>query len=146
MFDEVRSFSLNKDRDVHGYTFPCIRPRVEPQIDSSAKPGRKQPRPRHPHLKLTSLHHNISSTTSPIIAPSYRLTLSPPSSHVMSKDLDKSLLDRLNALRGNSAGQEKPVSTEYITYRPQISTPTNTTLGSRLISLSAKRNQLEMIH
>jgi hypothetical protein len=32
----------------------------------------------------------------------------------MSKDLDKSLLDRLNALRGNSAGQDKPISTEYI--------------------------------
>ncbi|EXA46548.1 hypothetical protein FOQG_10951 [Fusarium oxysporum f. sp. raphani 54005] len=137
MFDEVRSFSLNKDRDVHGYTFPCIRPRVEPQIDSSAKPGRKQPRPRHPHLKLTSLHHNISSTTSPIIAPSYRLTLSPPSSHVMSKDLDKSLLDRLNALRGNSAGQEKPVSTEIkVDLIERKKEPTrDDTLAARLKSL-----------
>lgn len=114
MFDEVRSFSLNKDRDVHGYTFPCITPRVEPQIDSSAKPGRKQPRPRHPHLKLTSLHHNISSTTSPIILHHTHSLSALPNLQAMSKDLDKSLLDRLNALRGNTAGQDKPVSTEYI--------------------------------
>ncbi|KAF5627478.1 zinc finger FYVE domain protein [Fusarium sp. NRRL 52700] len=55
----------------------------------------------------------------------------------MSKDLDKSLLDRLNALRGNSAGQDKPVSTEIkVDLIERKKAPTrDDTLAARLKSL-----------
>ncbi|KAG5755252.1 hypothetical protein H9Q70_002093 [Fusarium xylarioides] len=55
----------------------------------------------------------------------------------MSKDLDKSLLDRLNALRGNGAGQDKPVSTEIkVDLIERKKAPTrDDTLAARLKSL-----------
>ncbi|QGI78377.1 hypothetical protein CEK25_005106 [Fusarium fujikuroi] len=55
----------------------------------------------------------------------------------MSKDLDKSLLDRLNALRGNSAGQDKPVSTDIkVDLIERKKAPTrDDTLAARLKSL-----------
>ncbi|KAJ4266026.1 hypothetical protein NW762_003999 [Fusarium torreyae] len=55
----------------------------------------------------------------------------------MPNDLDKSLLDRLNALRGNSAGPEKPASTEInVDLIERKKAPTREdTLAARLKSL-----------
>ncbi|KAF4450924.1 Zinc finger FYVE domain-containing protein 19 [Fusarium austroafricanum] len=55
----------------------------------------------------------------------------------MPNELDKSLLDRLNALRGNNAGQEKPASTEIkVDLIERKKAPTrDDTLAARLKSL-----------
>ncbi|KAM0197840.1 hypothetical protein ACHAPI_004572 [Fusarium lateritium] len=61
----------------------------------------------------------------------------------MPNDLDKSLLERLNALRGNSAGPEKPASTEInIDLIERKKTPTREdTLAARLKSLRERGDE-----
>ncbi|KAG5663530.1 hypothetical protein KAF25_001466 [Fusarium avenaceum] len=61
----------------------------------------------------------------------------------MPNDLDKSLLERLNALRGNSAGPEKPASTEInIDLIERRKTPTREdTLAARLKSLRERGDE-----
>ncbi|OBS20482.1 hypothetical protein FPOA_06850 [Fusarium poae] len=61
----------------------------------------------------------------------------------MPNDLDKSLLDRLNALRGKSAGSEKPVSTEIkVDLIERKKTPTREdTLAARLKSLRERSDE-----
>jgi hypothetical protein len=61
----------------------------------------------------------------------------------MPNDLDKSLLDRLNALRGKSAGPEKPISTDIkVDLIERKKTPTREdTLAARLKSLRERSNE-----
>ncbi|KAM0270701.1 hypothetical protein ACHAPA_003176 [Fusarium lateritium] len=61
----------------------------------------------------------------------------------MPNDLDKSLLERLNALRGNSAGPEKPASTEInVDLIERKKTPTREdTLAARLKSLRERGDE-----